>query len=74
MARGLIQNCNLRYINWKKKHGEIPAILDEMDFESLLAGKYLFARKFDSRFSSSLNLPLPDEQAHEFLELSCGSC
>jgi len=35
----------------------------------LLAGKYLFARKFDSRFSSCLNLPLPDEMGHKFLEL-----
>jgi hypothetical protein len=73
MVRGLIQNCNLRYINWQKKHGEIPAILDEMDLEPLLAGKYLFARKFDSRFSSCLNLPLPDELGHKFLELPSGS-
>ena len=67
MERGLIQNCNLRYINWQKKHGETPAILDEKDLKSMVAGKYLFARKFDSRFSTDINIPLPEELAHQWL-------
>lgn len=50
---------HLRYMDWEICHGESPGILDISHLENIQAGNnneypYLFARKFDSRFSQEL--------------------
>lgn len=37
-----------RYIKWQKQHGSYPAILDMSDFDNIINGDYIFARKFDN--------------------------
>src|SRR6185312_15690759 len=49
-----VTNENLRFISWEYKHGSIPAILDEHDYSAIKKGDHLFARKFESNFSSGL--------------------
>ncbi|MBO6015045.1 MAG: hypothetical protein J6P60_00460 [Lachnospiraceae bacterium] len=44
----------LRYMNWEKGDGSSPAFLDESDYEMLMKGDYVFARKFDREISQSL--------------------
>jgi len=61
MTKNLILNYNLRYVSWRKKHGEMPAILDGGDFKNIVSGKYLFVRKIDSRISRELHFPLLEE-------------
>jgi hypothetical protein len=52
--------CNhLRFISWDVANGESPGILDMSHLDAIAAGQkneypYLFARKFDSRFSLAL--------------------
>jgi hypothetical protein len=70
MDDGLVLNFNLRYLNWNSKHGEVPAILDADDYQSILQGKYLFARKFDSRYSNELQLPLAEENSAKWMGLN----
>ena len=43
-----------RYIKWQKQHGSYPAILDMSDFDNIINGDYIFARKFDSPYSKDL--------------------
>ena len=50
---------HLRFMDWGIGHGESPAILDENHLPQIEQGKeneypYLFARKFDSRYSTKL--------------------
>ena len=50
---------HLRFMDWGIGHGESPAILDEKHLDQIEQGAkneypYLFARKFDSRFSKNL--------------------
>jgi hypothetical protein len=50
---------HLRFMDWGIGHGESPAILDEKHLNQIEQGAkneypYLFARKFDSRFSENL--------------------
>jgi hypothetical protein len=50
---------HLRFMDWEIGHGESPAILDEVHLPQIRQGQtneypYLFARKFDSRYSLSL--------------------
>ena len=50
---------HLRYMDWETCHGESPGILDISHLGIIQAGNnneypYLFARKFDSRFSQEL--------------------
>lgn len=50
---------HLRFMDWEICHGESPGILDTQHLEKIYEGKnndypYLFARKFDSRFSMDL--------------------
>ena len=50
---------HLRFISWDVSNGESPGILDMSHFDAIAAGQkneypYLFARKFDSRFSLAL--------------------
>jgi len=52
--RATMVNFDLRYMLWKTQHGENPGILDESNFSELNQPQFLFARKFDSRFSSGL--------------------
>lgn len=44
-----VVNNNLRYIDWSKGRGSTPVFLDERDYDVIMAGDYLFARKFDER-------------------------
>lgn len=52
--RDRIENNNYRYINWTKKNGSYPAILDKYDFSNIQRGEYHFARKIDSNISREL--------------------
>lgn len=50
---------HLRFMDWEIGHGESPAILDETHLPQIKQGQvneypYLFARKFDSRYSNGL--------------------
>ena len=50
---------HLRFMDWEIGHGESPAILDEKHLDQIERGAkneypYLFARKFDSRYSENL--------------------
>jgi Core-2/I-Branching enzyme len=47
-------NFDLRYMLWETQHGENPGLLDERNFEALNQPQFLFARKFDSRYSTDL--------------------
>jgi hypothetical protein len=47
-------NFDLRYMLWETQHSENPGILDERNFTDLIKEEYLFARKFDTRYSSKL--------------------
>ena len=49
-----VENRNLRFIDWKYRNGNSPAILDDSDYESLMASKDFFARKFGHNFSKNL--------------------
>jgi hypothetical protein len=40
-------NDHIHYIAWKDPEAASPSILDESDFDQLLASPKLFARKFD---------------------------
>ena len=52
-----IKNKTLIYQNWIKKGGEVPAILDNKDLILIKnKKKYIFARKFDSRFPETEDL------------------
>lgn len=52
--RSTMVNFDLRYMLWKTQHGENPGILDETNLDLILGEEFLFARKFDSRYSSAL--------------------
>lgn len=67
MNLGLIKNNSLRYVNWNKKYGETPAILDADDEETLLSEAYIFARKIDSQISKGLKLPIEENLARKLL-------
>jgi hypothetical protein len=54
-----LENDNLRFVLWEEKHGEIPGLLDEADFGAVRQSGSLFARKFDTRFSSGLTRMFP---------------
>ena len=43
-----------RYIKWEKQYGSYPAILDISDFNNIIKGDYIFARKFDNPYSNDL--------------------
>jgi hypothetical protein len=47
-------NFDLRYMLWETQHGENPGLLDERNFDEINKLEYLFARKFDSRYSTDL--------------------
>ena len=47
-------NFDLRYMLWETQHGENPGLLDERNFNAINKPEFLFARKFDSRYSNGL--------------------
>jgi hypothetical protein len=47
-------NSNLRHIVWEFRHGNIPAVLDERDLETIKNSAHLFARRFDYPHSETL--------------------
>ena len=49
-----ISNRNYRYMNWNRKNGSYPGILDEDDYENIVSGEYFFARKIDLNISGEL--------------------
>lgn len=52
--RNKIINNDLRFIIWSEKHGNIPAILDEEDFKSIITSENFFARKIQYGISNKL--------------------
>ena len=52
--RKTLVNFDLRFILWATQYGENPGLLDESNLQQILESNYLFARKFDSRYSKSL--------------------
>lgn len=48
-----VQN-NFRYMQWEKRNGSYPAILDESDEEKIKAGDYFFMRKVRMPISEKL--------------------
>jgi hypothetical protein len=49
-----VSNNNLRYIDWTARNGNNPAVLDETDYQKIVASDALFARKFDYPVSYTL--------------------
>jgi len=47
-------NFDLRYMLWETQHKENPGILDERNIELVSKEDFLFARKFDTRYSLKL--------------------
>lgn len=54
-----VQN-NFRYMQWEKRNGSYPAILDESDYEKIKAGGYFFMRK--------VRMPISEKLMERFLE------
>lgn len=45
---------NLRYTQWERRNGSLPAILDLSDYDRIVESNALFARKVDKRISFEL--------------------
>lgn len=56
--KGTVVNDNLRYIVWEFRNGNIPANLDETDYNELINNKQLFARRFEYPVSENLVMRL----------------
>jgi hypothetical protein len=56
-----VVNRSLRYVDWRYRNGNLPANLDETDFESLCVTDAFFARKFKDPISNEL-MKLIDER------------
>ncbi|MBD5466272.1 MAG: beta-1,6-N-acetylglucosaminyltransferase [Lachnospiraceae bacterium] len=52
--RDQVSKGNLRYMNWEKGDGSSPAYLDMEDYDKILEGDYVFARKFHREESKAL--------------------
>jgi hypothetical protein len=63
--RSLVVNDDLRYTDWRRRNGSIPAYLDESDTGSVLASDALFARKVSSDVSAELLDRIDDERFDE---------
>lgn len=48
------KNENHRYIKWVEQYGSNPAVLDASEFEKITEGDFIFARKFDPKYSGEL--------------------
>lgn len=42
-----VVNNHMRYIDWRYRNGNMPANLDDSDFEKIINSPYLFARKIE---------------------------
>jgi hypothetical protein len=60
--RQTMVNFDLRYMLWETQHKENPGILDERNLNSVTQEEFLFARKFDSRYSAKLIEALTQSQ------------
>lgn len=49
-----VADTNLRYMNWKRGDGSSPVYLDMQDYDAIVCGDYVFARKFDGKISKQL--------------------
>ena len=58
-----IVNNNHRFIKWEKQYGSYPAILDESNYDEIVASDAHFARKFDFNFSKDLILYLKNSKS-----------
>lgn len=47
-------NDDLRFINWAEKHGNVPAILDNEDFDAVISSNDFFVRKIEMGISDEL--------------------
>jgi hypothetical protein len=52
--RDRVVNDDLRYVDWGKRYGSIPAFLDESDLQPILKSNALFVRKVSSGISEGL--------------------
>jgi hypothetical protein len=52
--RSLVLNDDLRYTDWRRRNGSVPAYLDDSDALAVLASDALFARKVSSDVSAEL--------------------
>ncbi len=57
MRKRIVQDYH-RYIVWEHRDGNYPAVLDERDFDQIIAGDYHFARKFEFPKSQELAFQL----------------
>ncbi len=51
-------NNDLRYIDWNRRNGSKPAVLDQTDYDKMIKSDKIFARKFDPKISKDLLLSL----------------
>ena len=56
-----IKNNHYRYMNWTRKNGSYPGILDEEDFDGIRNGEWYFCRKVDAFISKELIKKLDEE-------------
>jgi hypothetical protein len=52
--RGLVVNHDLRYTDWRRRNGGVPAYLDESDIDAVMDSDALFVRKVSSEISLAL--------------------
>ena len=57
-----VVNDDLRYTDWRRRNGSVPAYLDETDVGALLGSDALFARKVSSDISGELLDAIDDER------------
>lgn len=50
----MVENSNLRYIDWTERNNSFPANLDNSDLKPILESDSLFARKFEKPYSDAL--------------------
>jgi hypothetical protein len=55
-----VAGSNLRYIDWQMRNGNIPANLDDTDFEKILLSEAIIARKFHPFYSANLKRRLQE--------------
>ena len=59
-----IANNNLRYVEYERRNGSYPAILDMKDFEKIKTGNYYFARKITMPISEDLVVALNEQNGN----------
>lgn len=56
-----VQNTNNRFIDWRYRNGNNPAVLDASDFDMLMNSNKFFARKFEPAISTHIIRKLQKE-------------